>query len=81
MFKFLVILYIVELYNQINIYKQFHDSARFMACSLSNLFYNFSEAIHKIKCKYRDDIKNVKHMELSTKIVNAALNIQIIKII
>ena len=54
MFKLLVILHITELYTQINIYKLFHDSARFMACSLSNLFNNFAEGIHKMRCKYRD---------------------------
>ena len=32
---------------------QFVDSARFMASSLSNLVNNFSEKIHKTKCKYR----------------------------
>ena len=31
---------------------QFTDSARFMASSLANLVNNFSEGIHKIKCKY-----------------------------
>ena len=80
MFKLLVILHIIELYTQINIYKLFNDSARFMACSLSNLFNNFAEGIHKMRCKYRDDIKNVKH-ELNIKIVNAALNMQMLKII
>ena len=34
------------------------DSARFMASSLSNLVNNFSEGIHRIKCKSeRDDTK------------------------
>ena len=36
---------------------QFTDSARFMASSLSNLVDNFSEGIHKIKCKFRHDDK------------------------
>ena len=31
---------------------QFVDRARFMASSLSNLVNNFSEKIHKTKCKY-----------------------------
>ena len=61
MFKLLVILHVIELYTQLNIYKLFNDSARFMAYSLSNLFNNFAEGIHKMRCKYRDDIKNVKH--------------------
>ena len=30
---------------------QFIDSARFMACSLSNVVNNLSEGIHRIKCK------------------------------
>ena len=34
---------------------QFIDSARLMASSLSNLVNNFSERIHKIKCKYGHD--------------------------
>ena len=61
MFKLLVILHVIELYTQLNIYKLFNDSARFMAYSLSNLFNNFAEGIHKMSCKYRNDIKNVKH--------------------
>ena len=49
-----------------NIYYIFHftDSARFMASSLSNLANNFSEGIHRIKCKFRHNDKNVKHAEL-----------------
>ena len=31
---------------------QFIDSARFMRSSLSNLVNNFSEGIHRIKCKF-----------------------------
>ena len=36
---------------------QFNDSARFMASSLSNLVNNFSEGIHRIKCKFGHDDK------------------------
>ena len=36
---------------------QFIDSARFMASSLSNLVNNFSEGIHRNKCKYRHNDK------------------------
>ena len=32
---------------------QYIDRARFMASSLSNLFNDFSEGIHRINCKYR----------------------------
>ena len=31
---------------------QFIDSVTFMASSLSNLFNNFSEGIHRIKCQF-----------------------------
>ena len=34
---------------------QFIDSAKFIATTLSNLFNNLSEEIHKIKCKYGHD--------------------------
>ena len=36
---------------------QFIDSTGFMASSLSHLVNNFSEGIHKIKCKYGDNDK------------------------
>ena len=36
---------------------QFIDSKIFMASSLSNLVNNFSEEIHRIKCKYGHDDK------------------------
>ena len=36
---------------------QFIDSARFMSSSLSNLFNNLSEGIHRIKCKFGHGIK------------------------
>ena len=38
---------------------QFIDSARFMASSLSNLVNNFSEGIHKIKCKHKYNDKKM----------------------
>ena len=53
-----------------------------MASSSSNLVNNFAEGFHKIKCKYGHiGKKNVKRVELNTKIVNTALNIQTLKII
>ena len=42
---------------------QFIDSARYMASSLSNLLDNLAQGIHKIKCKYGNDDKNVKLSE------------------
>ena len=44
---------------------QFTDSARFTRSSLLNLVNNLSERIHKIKCKYGSDDKNVKLVELN----------------
>ena len=60
---------------------QFIDSARFMASSLSNLVNNLSEGIHKIKCKFWHNYKNLKHAELSISIATAFLNTQILKMI
>ena len=36
------------------------DSARFIASSLSKLINNLAKRIHKIKCKYGPDDKNMK---------------------
>ena len=46
-----------------------------MASSLSNLVNNFSEEIHKMKCKYgHDDKKNLKLGEYDVrKIINKSL--------
>ena len=41
---------------------QFIDSAKFIATTLSNLFNNLSEEIHKIKCKYGHDNKNISNL-------------------
>ena len=41
-----------EITKNISYSLQFIDSARFLASSLSNLVNNFSEGIHKIKCKH-----------------------------
>ena len=46
----------------------FIDNEKFMVSSLSNLVNNISEGIHKIKCKYRHDDKNVKLAELNINI-------------
>ena len=58
---------------------QFIVSARFMASSISNLVNNFAKGIHKIKCNII--IKNMKLVELNTKIASAFLNTQTLKII
>ena len=58
---------------------QFIDSARFMASSLSNLVNNLSEGIHRIKCKYRHDEKNVRLVELNISVATVFLNIQTLK--
>ena len=41
-----------EITKNISYILQFIDSARFMTSSLSNFVNNFSEGIHKIKCKF-----------------------------
>ena len=52
---------------------KFIDGWKFMASSLSNLFDNPGERIHKIKCKFGDN-KNMKHLEWNTKNVSTFLN-------
>ena len=52
-----------------------------MTRTLSSLVNNLAEEIHEIKCKYGGDNKNAKHIQLNTKILNTALNIQTLKII
>ena len=42
---------------------QFIDGGRFMVNSLSNLVNNFSEWIHKSKCKYGHDDAMIKKCE------------------
>ena len=36
-----------------------------MVSSLSNLVNNLSEGIHRIKCKFEQDDKNVKQVEIN----------------
>ena len=45
-----------------------------MVSLLSNLVNNLSEGIHRIKCKYRHDNKNVKLLELNINITTVSLN-------
>ena len=52
-----------------------------MATSLSNLVNNLPEQIHRIKCKYRHDDKNVKLVELNISIAIVFLNTKILKMI
>ena len=52
-----------------------------MASLLSNLVDNLAKGILKIKCKHGNDNKNVKRVELNTKIVSAAFNIETLKMI
>ena len=52
---------------------QFIDRARFMASSLSNLVNNFSEGIHRIRCKYAHDDKKYETCEIKYKYCNCFL--------
>ena len=52
-----------------------------MASSLSNPINNLSEGIHKIKCKYEHNDKNVKIVELNTKYATVFLNTQTLEMI
>ena len=63
----------VEITQRISYMLQFIDSARFMASSLSNLVNNFSEGIHKIKCKYRHNDKKCKTCGMTYKVCNRFL--------
>ena len=47
-----------------------------MASSLSNLVNNLSEGIHRIKCKYGHDDKNVRLVELNISIAAVFLNMK-----
>ena len=60
---------------------QFIDSVRFMARSLSNLLNKLSEVLHRIKCNFRHDGKNVNHVEIDLSIATVFLNTKILKII
>ena len=51
----------------------FIDSARFMASSLSNLVNNFSEGIHRIKCKCKHDDKKCETCRIKYKYCNCFL--------
>ena len=60
---------------------QFIDSARFMACSLSDLVNNLLEGIHKLHVNTDKITKNVRLVELNTKITTAFLNTQTLKMV
>lgn len=56
--------------------KRVSDSAKFLASLLQNIADNFSEGIQKIKFDYgHDNKKNVKTVELNTKIISAILSV------
>ena len=63
-----------EITKNISYILQFIDRARFTASSLSNLANNLSEGLHKIKCKFGHNDKNVKHVELNISIATVFLN-------
>ena len=48
-----------EITKNISYILQFIDTARFMSSSLSNFANNFSEGLHRIKCKLGKKIKNM----------------------
>ena len=52
-----------------------------MESSLSNLDNNPSEGTHRIKCKFGNNDKNVKHVQLNISIATVFLNTEILKII
>ena len=60
---------------------RFVDRGRFTESWLSNLANNLADEIHRMKCKYGHDNKNVKHGKKDTKTVSAILNTQIFSII
>ena len=48
---------------------QFIDSVRCMVSSLSNLVNYLSEGIHRVKCKYEHNKKNLKLVQLNVKLI------------
>ena len=52
-----------------------------MTNSLSNLVNNFSQEIHRIKCKFCHDDKKRETCGIKVSIVTAFLNTQIVKIV
>ena len=52
-----------------------------MASSISNIVKNLSEGVHRVKCKFGHDDKNVKHVELNVSIAAVFLNTQTLKIV
>ena len=62
-----------EITRNISYILQFIDSTRFMASSLWNLINNFSEGIHRIKCKFGHDDKKCKICRINYKYCNHCL--------
>ena len=52
-----------------------------MASSFSSLVIDLSEGIHRIKCRYGHDDKNVRLVELIISTANGFLNMQTLKMI
>ena len=52
-----------------------------MTNSLSNLVNNLFEVIHKIKCKFGHDDKNVKLVELNISTATVFSNLETLKMI
>ena len=70
-----------DITNTISCKLKFIDSARFIVNSLSYLVNNLIEDIHKVNVNTVMIIKNAKRVELDTKIVSAALNTEMLKMI
>ena len=70
-----------EITKNISYKLQFIDSARFMESALSNLVNNLSEGIHRFKCKFRHNDKNVKDVELNISIATVFSDMQTLKMI
>ena len=64
----------LEITKNISYILQFIDWARFTASSLPNLVNDLVEEIHRIKCKYGYNNKNLKVVELNINIATAFLN-------
>lgn len=60
---------------------KFLNNARIMGSTLSKFFDNLSEGIHKTKCNFGHDEKNVRIVELNIRIVTVFLKIQTLKMI
>ena len=70
-----------EITKNVSYILQFIHSTRFMASSLSNLFNNLSQGIHRITCKFGHDDKKCEACGIKyTTFATVSLNIWIIRI-